>query len=70
MRQVLISGTIRLMMKYGIMYEQGEILIIPAPFTDLTSQKKPPVLVLSNNNYNIMSDDIIVAAITLEECAW
>jgi len=46
------------------MYKQGEILIIPVPFTDLTSQKKRPVLVLSNNNYNSMADDVIVAAIT------
>jgi hypothetical protein len=29
------------------MYEQGEILLIPIPFSDLTSNKKRPVLVLS-----------------------
>ena len=46
------------------MYRQGEILIIPVPFTDLTSQKKRPVLVLSNNDYNSMVEDVIVAAIT------
>ncbi|HZK44548.1 MAG TPA: type II toxin-antitoxin system PemK/MazF family toxin [Syntrophomonadaceae bacterium] len=31
------------------MYKQGDILIIPIPFTDLTSSKKRPVLVLSND---------------------
>ena len=46
------------------MYRQGEILIIPVPFTDLTAQKKRPVLVLSNSNYNGTTDDVIVAAIT------
>jgi len=46
------------------MYRQGEILIIPVPFTDLTSLKKRPVLVLSKSSYNSMVDDVIVAAIT------
>ena len=38
--------------------------IIPVPFTDLTSQKKRPVLVLSNNDYNRIADDVVVTAIT------
>jgi mRNA interferase MazF len=51
-------------MRYGIMYKQGDILLIPIPFTDLTSSKKRPVLVLSNDDYNSKTDDIIVVAIT------
>jgi len=31
---------------------------------NLTSSKKRPVLVLSNNDYNIKTEDIIVAAVT------
>ena len=46
------------------MYRQGEILIIPLPFTDLTANKKRPVLVLSKQSYNNIADDLIVAAIT------
>lgn len=46
------------------MYKQGDILLIPIPFTDLTSSKKRPVLVLSNEDYNCKTEDIIVAAIT------
>lgn len=46
------------------MHRQGEILLIPIPFTDLSSNKKRPVLVLSNDDYNSKADDIIVAAIT------
>ena len=46
------------------MYKQGEILLIPIPFSDLTSHKKRPVLVLSKSGYNEKTNDIIVAAIT------
>ena len=46
------------------MYKQGEILLIPIPFSDLSSSKKRPVLVLSNDDYNKKTEDIIVAAIT------
>lgn len=53
-----------LMMRYGIIYRLGDILLIPIPFTDLSSNKKRPVLVLSNNDYNSKTEDIIVAAIT------
>lgn len=51
------------------MYKQGDILLIPIPFSDLTSSKKRPVLVLSNSKYNEKTEDILVAAITsnLEE---
>ena len=46
------------------MHKQGEILLIPIPFSDLSSSKKRPVIVLSNEYYNSKTDDIIVAAIT------
>ncbi|MDN5317882.1 MAG: mRNA interferase MazF [Thermoanaerobacterium sp.] len=57
-------GITTLMMRYGTMYKQGDILLIPIPFSDLTSSKKRPVLVLSNDDYNNKTDDVIVAAIT------
>jgi len=46
------------------MYKQGDIVLIPIPFTDLSSTKKRPVLVLSPDHYNNNTDDLIVAAIT------
>ena len=46
------------------MYEQGDIVLIPVPFTDLSSSKKRPVLILSSGYYNKNTDDLIVAAIT------
>ena len=46
------------------MYSPGEILLVPVPFTDLSSQKRRPVLVLSKQEYNRQTEDLMVAAIT------
>lgn len=46
------------------MPEQGDILLIPIPFTDLSSQKRRPVIVVSNNSYNRKTTDIVVVAMT------
>ena len=46
------------------MHSQGDILLVPLPFTDLTASKKRPVLVLSKREYNEIASDVIVAAIT------
>ena len=47
-----------------MMYKQGDIVLIPIPFTDLSSNKKRPVLIVSSDDYNKITDDLIVAAIT------
>ena len=47
-----------------MIYSQGDILLVPLPFTNLSSSKKRPVLVLSKNEYNNVTNDLIVAAIT------
>ena len=46
------------------MPEQGDIVLIPVPFTDLSSQKRRPVIVVSNDKYNRSSADIVVVAMT------
>jgi mRNA interferase MazF len=46
------------------MPEQGDIVLIPVPFTDLSSQKRRPVIVISNTNYNRKTADVIVVAMT------
>ena len=46
------------------MFEYGEILLIPIPFTDLSSHKRRPVVVISNDKYNGESENIIVVAMT------
>ena len=45
------------------MYRQGEIVLIPVPFSDLSASKKRPVLVISNDGHNAASQDIIVKRI-------
>ncbi len=46
------------------MPEQGDIVLIPIPFTDLSSQKRRPVVVISNDAYNRNSADMVVVAMT------
>ncbi len=51
-------------MKFGIVFNQGDILIVPFPFSDLTSVRQRPVLVLSKKEYNAKCEDIITCGIT------
>lgn len=51
-------------MKSGTVFEQGEILIVPFPFTDLSGIKQRPVLVISKTEDNKKSEDIITCGIT------
>lgn len=48
----------------GIKYNQLEIVLVPFPFSDLSSIKRRPVLIVSNNNYNQKYSDVIVVVIT------
>lgn len=51
-------------MRFGTKFKQGDILIVPFPFTNLNSVKQRPVLVLSKNNHNRNFEDLIVCGIT------
>jgi len=51
-------------MKSGIQFKQGEILIVPFPFSDLKGAKQRPVLVLSKTDYNNICDDVITCGLT------
>jgi mRNA interferase MazF len=46
------------------MPNQGDIILIPVPFTDLSSQKQRPVIVISNYTYNQTTQDVVVVALT------
>lgn len=45
-------------------YKQGDVVLVPVPFTDQTSSKKRPALVVSANWYNQNRPDVILAPIT------
>jgi mRNA interferase MazF len=51
---------------------QGDILLIPVPFTDLSSRKRRPVIVVSCDAYNTTCPDMIVVAMTSnpEQSPW
>lgn len=44
--------------------ERGEVVLLAFPFTDLTTTKNRPAVVLSARVFNSSHQDIIVAAIT------
>jgi mRNA interferase MazF len=44
--------------------KHGDIVLIPIPFTDLSSQKQRPVIVISNDDYNRTMPDFVVVAMT------
>jgi len=46
------------------MPDQGDIVLIPVPFTDLTTAKRRPVIILSNNEYHRATPDMVVVAMT------
>ena len=45
-------------------FEQGDVVLVPFPFTDLTAIKKRPALVVSANWYNRRYRDVILVAVT------
>ena len=47
-----------------MLYKQGEIVIVPFPFSDLSNIKQRPVLVLSKTIENEKNEDIITCGIT------
>lgn len=46
------------------MPKQGDLVLIPIPFTDLSSQKRRPVIVISNDDYHRTASDVVVVAMT------
>lgn len=41
------------------MYNQRDIILIPIPYTDLSSHKKRPVVIVSNDKYKESIDMVI-----------
>jgi len=45
-------------------YSYGDIVLVPFPFTDQTTIKKRPAVIVSSDAYNRQRPDIIITAIT------
>lgn len=45
-------------------YKQGDIILIPFPFTNLSTLKQRPAFIISSDSYNKIHNDIIICAIT------
>lgn len=45
-------------------YRQGDIILVFFPFTDLTSSKRRPALVIFPDFFNAVGEDLVLAAIT------
>lgn len=52
------------MTKLGTNVKQRDIILIPFPFSDLSTSKRRPAIVISNSSYNMHNDDVIYCAIT------
>ncbi len=48
----------------GITPEQGEIVLIEIPFSDLTTSKRRPAIVISNNRHHQTQADMLVVGLS------
>jgi mRNA interferase MazF len=51
-------------MPFTTIYKRGDIVLVPFPFTDLSSSKQRPALVISGDAFNLTREDLLIAAIT------
>ncbi len=47
-----------------MIFKCGDVVLLPFPFTDLTTSKQRPAVIISSSWFNSNRKDIIVAAIT------
>ena len=52
-----------------ISYKRGDVVLLPFPFTDLSSSKRRPALVISPDAFNDQMQDLVVAAIASQLAA-
>lgn len=53
----------------NIIYHQREIVLVPFPYSDLSTSKKRPALIVSNSAYNQQFRDVIICVITSKRLA-
>jgi mRNA interferase MazF len=47
-----------------IRYNKGDVVLVPFPFSDQTTAKKRPAVIISSDTYNDASQDVVIMAIT------
>ena len=45
-------------------YKRGDVVLVPFPFTDLSTAKQRPALIISSDRYNSEREDLLLAAIS------
>ncbi len=45
-------------------FEFGDVVLVPFPFTDQSTTKKRPAIIVSSQHYNAQRPDLIVMAVT------
>lgn len=45
-------------------YEKGDVVLVPFPFSNQLDHKKRPAVIISSTAYNIVSQDVVIMAIT------
>ena len=45
-------------------FEFGDVVLVPFPFTDQSTTKKRPAIVVSSQTYNSERPDVIIMAVT------
>ena len=45
-------------------FEFGDVVLVPFPFTDQSTTKKRPAIVVSSQTYNTERPDVIIMAVT------
>jgi len=48
-------------------FRRGDVVLVPFPFTDLSSTKQRPALVVSQDTFNGTRDDLLVVAVTSQD---
>ena len=47
-----------------ITYDRGDVVLVPFPFSDQTTTKKRPAVVVSSSLFNKQSPDLVILAVT------
>jgi len=45
-------------------YSFGDVVLVPFPFTEHTTSKKRPAIIVSSSDYNINRPDLVLIAVT------